>query len=94
VHEYIIDLYPQPWFTFNTSYPGGPFPGNMRNIWDSMWGYIVKNDIAPVWVGEFGTDFKNEPWDTLWLPRLLKYMEGEFTTDGVNDLLPGQTGLS
>ena len=94
VHEYCIELYPPPWFTFNASDPGGPFPDNMRGIWNTFWGYILKNQIAPVWVGEFGTDFVHEPWNSLWMPRLMKYMNGEFTTDGVNDLLPGQVGVS
>lgn len=93
-HEYCIELYPQPWFTNNVSYPGGPFPGNMRGVWNSHWGYIVRNKIAPVYIGEFGTSFKMEPYDSAWLPRLLKYMNGEFTADGVNDLQVGQQGLS
>ena len=93
VHEYAVDLYPQPWF-INASYPGGPFPGNMRNIWDTQWGYIIQQNIAPVYIGEFGTDLMHQPFDDTWLPLFLRYINGEFTTDGVNDLLPGQLGLS
>jgi endoglucanase len=26
-----------------------------REVWDQAWGYLVREDVAPVWVGEFGT---------------------------------------
>lgn len=26
-----------------------------REVWDETWGFIVKEKIAPVWIGEFGT---------------------------------------
>jgi endoglucanase len=26
-----------------------------RSVWDQTWGYLVRENIAPVWMGEFGT---------------------------------------
>lgn len=33
------------------------FPDNMEVVYDTMWGYIKRLDIAPLWIGELGTDF-------------------------------------
>ena len=44
---------------------GGPwlqdpgFPGIMPTVYDIMWGYIAKQGIAPIWIGELGTKFAN-----------------------------------
>jgi endoglucanase len=38
----------QPWFN------DPAFPSNLPAIWDQTWGYISKQNIAPVLVGEFG----------------------------------------
>jgi endoglucanase len=53
-HEYGPSLYCQPWFS-------DPTFANMPARWDSMWGYIHKNNIAPVVVGELGTDLRDTP---------------------------------
>jgi hypothetical protein len=47
-HEYGPEVFQQPWF-FNND-----FPNNMEAIWDNAFGYIVKENIAPLLVGEFG----------------------------------------
>ncbi|NEW09337.1 cellulase family glycosylhydrolase [Paenibacillus sp. SYP-B3998] len=47
-HDYGPGVASQPWFSDPT------FPNNMPNIWDTYWGYIHKNNIAPILVGEFG----------------------------------------
>lgn len=33
------------------------------DVWDQTWGYIVKQNIAPVWLGEFGTPNGQRPGD-------------------------------
>ena len=44
-HEYGPSVYKQNWFS--------PFqPKMMETVWDNNWGYLAKNDIAPIWVGE------------------------------------------
>lgn len=47
-HDYGPGVSMQTWF----SDPN--FPGNMPDLWDATWGYISKEGIAPLIVGEFG----------------------------------------
>jgi endoglucanase len=49
-HDYGPDLYQQTWFNSSTT------PASLDAVWNEFWGYIYADDIAPVWVGEFGTD--------------------------------------
>ncbi len=66
-HDYPVSVSSQPWF-FDLSYPN-----NMPGIWDQTWGYLVKDGIAPVLVGEFGS--KYESWmDRTWMRALAKYL--------------------
>ena len=87
VHEYCRDVSDQTWFEDPS------FPNNLRRVWDKHFGYLVRKNIAPVYIGEFGTAFRY-PSDYQWLPRWINYMNGEFTSDGVNDLRSGMQGLS
>jgi endoglucanase len=66
-HEYATSVAQQPWF----SDPN--FPANMPDIWDRNWGYLFKNNIAPVWVGEFGTTLLSTV-DQQWLRALADYL--------------------
>lgn len=66
-HDYAISVYHQKWFDDPT------FPANLPGIWDSFWGYLVKQNIAPVLVGEFGSTLQ-DPKDTQWLKALMAYM--------------------
>ncbi|WP_051964824.1 Ig-like domain-containing protein, partial [Deinococcus misasensis] len=68
-HDYGMSVYnQQPWFTDPS------FPATLEPHWDKYWGYLVKNNIAPVIVGEFGSTLQ-DPKDQVWLPSLLKYLE-------------------
>jgi endoglucanase len=58
-----------------------------------MWGYIYQQNIAPVWVGEFGTKLV-DPKDAPWLKALTAYMGGDFNNNGTSDLAPGNKGIS
>ena len=81
VHEYCKDISSQSWLEDTN------FPNNLRAWWNGHFGYIFKSNIAPLWVGEFGTAFKYQQ-DYDWLNSWIKFMNGEMTTDGVNDLSP------
>ena len=39
-------------------------PAACRSVWDQAWGYIAQQGIAPVWLGEFGTENGYKPGDT------------------------------
>lgn len=66
-HDYATSVAQQPWFS------DPAFPGNMPGIWDKYWGYIFKQNIAPVWVGEFGTTLASTT-DQKWLTALASYL--------------------
>jgi len=48
------------------------FPATLVPFWDQMWGYLVKQNIAPVLVGEFGSTLV-DPKDPVWMNALLAY---------------------
>jgi endoglucanase len=49
-HDYGPNLFEQTWFNSSTT------PASLDAVWNANWGYLYSQDIAPVWVGEFGTD--------------------------------------
>ncbi|WBB72164.1 cellulase family glycosylhydrolase [Micromonospora sp. WMMD1128] len=73
-HEYATSVYRQAWFD-DPSYPA-----NMPAIWDHYWGYLYKQNIAPIMMGEFGTTLQ-DPKDKIWLENLMAY-----TGTGVNGM--------
>ncbi|MCX4859372.1 cellulase family glycosylhydrolase [Streptomyces canus] len=66
-HDYATSVAQQSWFSDPS------FPANMPGIWDKYWGYIFKQNIAPVWVGEFGTTLQSTV-DQKWLAALVAYL--------------------
>ncbi len=67
-HEYPGTIYPQPWFNAPN------YPDNLPAVWDKYWGYLVKKNIAPVLVGEFGTRYETEK-DRQWLLAFRSYIQ-------------------
>jgi aryl-phospho-beta-D-glucosidase BglC (GH1 family) len=66
-HDYDKNVHLQDWFK------EPDFPDNMPKVWDDKWGYIAKEDIAPVLIGEFGSRLGDEI-DVKWLENLITYM--------------------
>ena len=66
-HEYPETVYRQPWF----SDPN--YPNNLPAVWDKYWGYLVKENIAPVLIGEFGTKYETVK-DRQWLQAFRSYI--------------------
>ncbi len=66
-HDYGNSVYANEWFSERT------FPNNMPGRWDQWWGYLEKDNIAPVLISEFGSSFKDHRND-LWLRELLGYL--------------------
>lgn len=48
-HDYGPDLYGQSWFNSSTTY------SSLTAVWTKFWAYLSLNNVAPVWLGEFGT---------------------------------------
>ena len=58
-----------------------------------MWGFIYRQDMAPVLVGEFGSRLQ-DPRDLAWLDKIAAYRGGHFNDDGVSDIPAGEEGAS
>ena len=67
-HEYPATIYPQPWFNAPN------YPENLPAIWEKYWGYLVRENIAPVLIGEFGTRYETEK-DRQWLSAFQSYIQ-------------------
>jgi len=66
-HDYPSSVYGQPWFSAPS------YPNNLPGVWSKHWGYLVENNIAPVYVGEFGT--KNQTAsDGQWFHNMAGYV--------------------
>lgn len=66
-HDYPLDVANQSWFSASN------YPNNLPGIWDKFWGYIAKQNIAPVWLGEFGT-LLDDTSDQQWFSTMTSYL--------------------
>ncbi|MET0402647.1 MAG: glycoside hydrolase family 5 protein [Cystobacter sp.] len=69
-HDYPESISAEPWFQ-NKHATG--YPANLPAVWDAAWGFLVKEERAPVWVGELGTKLQTES-DRQWLEALTHYL--------------------
>ena len=86
-HDYPHSVYAQPWFE------GANFAAGLPAKFDQMWGYIYKEGIAPVYIGEFGTNL-TDPKDAPWLEAITSYISGDLDNNGTHDLPAGKQGVS
>ena len=86
-HEYPASVYNQTWFNDPT------YPNNLNAIWDKNWGYLFRQNIAPVLIGEFGSKLATAS-DVQWANRLVQYLAGDLDANGTNDLAAGKQGVS
>ena len=70
-------------------------PGDYGTAWidrmNSIWGFLVKQDIAPVFVGECG-DWLATPDAQAWVAAFVSYVNG--TAPGGPTFSAGQQGIS
>lgn len=67
-HEYPQSVGPAlPWWS-DPSYPN-----NLTSIWDFYWGWSVKQNQSPIWVGEFGS-FLATTSDQQWFSQICAYI--------------------
>jgi hypothetical protein len=86
-HDYPNSIYAQPWF----SDPN--FPDNLTAKFKQMWGFIYEENIAPVYLGEFGSRL-TDPKDVAWLDKIQAYLAGDLDANGTSDLPSGKEGMS
>jgi endoglucanase len=69
IHEYGRDVSDQPW------YHAANFPANLEaDDWNKFWEFILTQNLAPIWVGEWGSkDDPSEPFYSLDHPWLLAF---------------------
>lgn len=67
VHEYDTKVY---------DYKANERPSTLIPHMNHDWGYLVSEGIAPVWVGEMGSNL-DTPEDRVWAQALLDYMNGK-----------------
>jgi endoglucanase len=82
-HDYPASIYDQPWFD------SSHYPKNLPAIWHKNWGYLVRQNIAPVFLGEFGSKLATRS-DQHWLKELVRFLN---SSDGVGSELEHQ-GMS
>jgi endoglucanase len=66
-HDYPASVFNQPWFS------DPAYPANLPGIWDNFWGYLHKNNTAPVLIGEFGTKLLTAS-DAKWYDSITAYL--------------------
>ena len=86
-HDYPNSVFPQTWF--QTADFGAGLPAKFRQ----MWGYIYEQNIAPVYIGEFGTKLQ-DPKDAVWLEALTSYISGDLDNNGTKDIPAGAQDIS
>jgi aryl-phospho-beta-D-glucosidase BglC (GH1 family) len=86
-HDYPASVYQQSWF----SDPN--YPNNLPAVWDRNWGYLFRQGIAPVLLGEFGSKLATAS-DQQWFDKMTAYLGGDLDGNGINDLAAGQQGIS
>ena len=76
IHDYGPVVSSQPWFL------DASFPNNLQTYWDTYWGYVHDKGIAPLWVGEFGSNLTNPANDATvnekemeWLQDFVAYIQ-------------------
>ncbi len=67
-HDYPQSVWNQSWFNESN------YPNNLPGVWDMIWGYIHKNNSAPVIVGEFGSKLETQK-DMQWYDTLTSYIK-------------------
>ena len=68
-HDYGPGVYNQKWFSDPS------FPDNLPPFWDKHWGYLQKNGVAPVLVGEFGGRSVGTDTEGTWQRALVAYLK-------------------
>ncbi|MEV6588709.1 glycoside hydrolase family 5 protein [Streptomyces acidicola] len=69
-HEYGPGVYNQNWFMAKD------FPKNMPGIWEKRWGYIKKQNLAPIMLGEFGgRKTAGKSSEAIWQNAMIDYLK-------------------
>lgn len=67
-HDYPSSVAWQSWFGASN------YPANLPGVWNRYWGYLVKNRVAPVLLGEFGSYLATTS-DKEWFSSIVGYLK-------------------
>ena len=94
-HDYGPSVYGQPWFNGSTTY------ASLSSVWTNHWAFIDQGNIAPVWLGEFGTGNNNSDAQNSaagsegqWFQSLVEYLQAEPTLNWTYWALNGEDSLA
>lgn len=75
-HDYGPAESGQPWFTPDMT------AASLTAVWTKHWAYINQDNIAPVWLGEFGVELHGgenptpaETMETLWFQSMVQFLD-------------------
>ncbi|PWC28984.1 glycoside hydrolase family 5 protein [Teichococcus aestuarii] len=86
-HDYPNSVFAQPWFQSDD------LAATLPAVFDRQWGYISREGIAPIILGEFGSRLQ-DPKDLAWLLALTRTLNGDHDGDGTRDAGAPSAGLS
>jgi aryl-phospho-beta-D-glucosidase BglC (GH1 family) len=66
-HDYPESVSNQPWFS------AANYPNNLPAVWNQFWGYLYRDNIAPIWLGEFGSELQTAS-DQQWYQQITSYL--------------------
>lgn len=66
-HDYPASIFHQDWFSHNN------YPNNLPQVWETYWAYLIKQQINPVILGEFGTKLQTD-LDRVWFQKITDYI--------------------
>lgn len=116
-HEYGHSVSEQPWMSSTLQSSGGQYPvlttkvvpnypDNIEAMRDDYWGYIYRENIAPLFIGEFGGGFglhaitgavdplqTSSTYEIQWMQSLVRYLNG-LRVDNTSMVPAGGQGMS
>jgi endoglucanase len=72
IHEYGPEVY---------DFGANETPAALAAHMNTVWGYLYTKNIAPVWIGEMGSDLSN-PVEQAWPQAMVDYMNGKYASAG------------
>ncbi|MBS0562616.1 MAG: cellulase family glycosylhydrolase, partial [Proteobacteria bacterium] len=85
VHEYPLSV--------NVNIYNSQNPSQYIQQMNNDWGYLVTGNIAPVWIGELGSNLTTAS-DQLWAQTLMNYMNGYYAAEGGPSVTATTQGVS
>ena len=90
---YDVHLYPNSIGDISKLYGGSSSSPSAIQAMNYSFGFLESQNIAPVWDGESGTGFRENPDDINWAEMLDKYLNGQLGSQGGPTFSGNQQGM-